>query len=85
VYLATEASEEIANRFVADIRNAFKPVRLFPLGGPAREQLGPGLRVTFRGSYAIYYRPEPDAVVIIRVLHGSRDLGALAERGGFIR
>jgi toxin ParE1/3/4 len=41
------------------------------------------LRVTFHGAYAIYYRPLADAVVIVRVLHGARDVGALAERGGF--
>jgi toxin ParE1/3/4 len=45
--------------------------------------LAPGLRVTFRGAYAIYYMPLPDAIVIIRVLHGARDVAALAERGGF--
>jgi toxin ParE1/3/4 len=41
------------------------------------------LRVTFHGAYAIYYRPMPDAVVIIRVLHGARDAAAIAMRGGF--
>jgi len=41
------------------------------------------LRVTFHGAYAIYYRPLPDAVVIVRVLHGARDVAALAEHGRF--
>jgi len=27
--------------------------------------------------------PLPDAVVIVRVIHGARDVEALAERGGF--
>jgi hypothetical protein len=27
--------------------------------------------------------PEPDAVVIVRVIHGARDIAAIAERGGF--
>jgi toxin ParE1/3/4 len=61
----------------------FEPVRHFPLAAPAREQFGPGLRVTFRDPYAIYYRPLADAVVIIRVLHGARDAAAIASRGGF--
>jgi toxin ParE1/3/4 len=39
--------------------------------------------VTFHGTHAIYYTPLPDAVVIIRVLHGARDAAALARRGGF--
>jgi len=58
-------------------------LRHFPLSGPAREQLAPGLRVTFRSPYAIYYMPGPEAVVIVRVVHGARDLPALAERGEF--
>jgi toxin ParE1/3/4 len=52
------------------------------MAAPAREQLAPGLRVTFYKAYAIYYRPLADAVVIIRVLHGARDIAALAEGGG---
>jgi toxin ParE1/3/4 len=39
--------------------------------------------VTFRGAYAIDYMPLADTVVIIRVLHGARDVAALAECGGF--
>jgi hypothetical protein len=27
--------------------------------------------------------PLPEAVVIVRVIHGARDIAALAERGGF--
>jgi toxin ParE1/3/4 len=58
-------------------------VRHSPLASPAREQFAPGLRVTFHGAYAIYYRPMPDAVVIVRVLHGARDAAAIAMRGEF--
>jgi toxin ParE1/3/4 len=48
-----------------------------------REQLAPGMRVTFHKSYAIYYRPLSDAVVIVRVIHGARDVAAISERGEF--
>ena len=58
-------------------------MRHFPLAAQAREQLAPGLRVTFHSPYAIYYRPLADAVVIIRVLHGARDVAAIAEQEGF--
>lgn len=74
----------MATRFVREMEAAFEPVRYFPLASPAREQSAPGLRVTFHGVYAIYYKPLPDAVVIIRVVHGARDVAALAERGGCI-
>lgn len=82
--LAIEASEHVATRFVATIEETFEPLRHFPLSGPAREPLAPGLRITFRSPYAIYYKPLTDAVVIIRVIHGARDIAAVAERGGFV-
>lgn len=81
--LQPSASEEIATRFVAAIELAFEPLRHFPLSGPAREQLAAGLRVFFHSPYAIYYKPLADAVVIVRVIHGARDVAALADRGGF--
>lgn len=82
-YLAVEASEEIANRFVNAVKAAFEPLRHFPLAGAARDHLAANLRVTFHGKYAIYYLPRPDALVIIRVVSGARDIAALVERGGF--
>jgi toxin ParE1/3/4 len=78
-----EASERAATRFVTAIWAHFEPLPHFPLSGPTREQLAPGLRVTFHSPYAIYYLPLPDALVIVRVIHGARDIAALAERGGF--
>lgn len=65
------------------IETHFEPLRHFPLSGAAREQLAPGLRVTFHSPYAIYYKPLAAAVVIIRVIHGARDVAALTKRGGF--
>ncbi len=47
-------------------------------------RLAPGLRVTFPSPYAIYYRPTADAVDIVRVVHGARDVTAIAARGGFL-
>ena len=83
VDIAGKASEAIASRFVAAVEAAFEPVRYFPLAAPSREQFAPGLRVTFHSPYAIYYRPLADAVVIVRVLHGARDVAAIAGQGGF--
>lgn len=68
---------------IKDIEAAFEPVRYFPLAAPARDRLGPGLRVTFHRDYAIYYQPRPGEIIIVRVLHGARDVAAIAERGWF--
>ena len=59
-------------------------MRHFPFAAPARDGLSPGLRVTFYRQYAIYYRPLADAIIIVRVLHGARDVAAIAAQGGLL-
>ncbi len=73
----------VATRFLVAIEATFEPVRYFPLAAPSRDHLAPGLRVTFHGPYAIYYRVVEDTIVIIRVVHGARDIAAIVARGGF--
>jgi hypothetical protein len=41
------------------------------------------LRVIFYEKYAIYYLPRPDEIIIVRVLHGSRDIAFITDEGGF--
>jgi toxin ParE1/3/4 len=81
--LARAAPEQVATQLVAAIEAHFEPLRHFPLSGAIREQLAQGLRVTFHTPYAIYYLALPDALVIVRVIHGARDIAAVAEGGGF--
>ena len=81
--IAADASVAIANRMIAAIQTACEPLRSFPFSGPAREHLALGLRVTFQHPYAIYYTAQPATVIIVRVLHGARDVDVIAERGGF--
>jgi toxin ParE1/3/4 len=69
---------------VAAIKSDFDQILTFPFSGPARDHLAPRLRVKFHGPYAIYYTPTARELVIIRVLHGARDMAAIAERGGFV-
>jgi len=82
-YLAEEASETTATRFVRKLYAACGRLMAFPLAYPERPQLAPGLRVVFHGNYAIYYQPDDDCVTVVRVLHGARDLAAIVEQGGF--
>jgi len=42
------------------------------------------LRAVFKHNYAIYYLPRDGELVVVRVLHGSRDLDAIVEEGGFL-
>ncbi|MCJ2060964.1 type II toxin-antitoxin system RelE/ParE family toxin [Methylobacterium sp. J-048] len=82
-YVAADASPAMADRLIARIEAACAPVRDFPQAGPSREQLAPGLRVVIERAYAIYYQHDEREIVIVRVLHGARDVDALAAHGGF--
>jgi toxin ParE1/3/4 len=48
-----------------------------PLLGPARPDIAPDLRYLVSLDYLILYRVRKDAVEIVRVLHGARNLSAL--------
>lgn len=72
-----------AARLIDKIRHDCDRMLHFPLAAPPRENFAQGLRVGFSGNYAIYYRHNEHELVIVRVLHGARDAGALAEHGGF--
>ncbi len=67
--------------FVRKIQSRFKPLLVHPELGPRRDDLSPGLRVHFHQKYALYYRHTDREVVIVRVLHGSRDARALLGEG----
>jgi len=62
---------------------AFERICEFPLRSPQRPQLGCDLRVAFSGRYAIYDRPTQEDIIVVRVLHGARDIDAIADEGGF--
>jgi toxin ParE1/3/4 len=72
-----------ATRFIDRIMLACEPLYHFPLAAPLRDHLATGLRAGFVGSYAIYYLHDERHLTIVRVLHGARDVAALAENGAF--
>jgi toxin ParE1/3/4 len=76
LYIATD-SIAAAERQVQSFERAERRLAEFPELGPARPDLRPGLRSWTVGAYLILYRIDPDALPIVRVLHGARDLRAL--------
>jgi toxin ParE1/3/4 len=42
--------------------------------GAVRDELIPNLRSFPVGNYLIFYKPLPDGIEVLRVLHGARDL-----------
>ncbi|MDR3793544.1 MAG: type II toxin-antitoxin system RelE/ParE family toxin [Terracidiphilus sp.] len=71
-------SFEIADRLIDSLTERFLLLVHHPHAGRARdEDLRPGLRSFPIDNYVIFYRIEGTSVLILRVLHGSRDLPAI--------
>ncbi|HEX9199253.1 MAG TPA: type II toxin-antitoxin system RelE/ParE family toxin [Acidobacteriaceae bacterium] len=81
-YIAIQSgSYEIADRLIDSIIDRFLLLATHPHIGRARdEDLRPGLRTFPVGDYIIVYRIQDHQVVILRVLHGSRNINALLGR-----
>jgi len=47
-----------------------------PRSGAERDDVLPGIRHKVSGQYITFYRTEGDGILILRVLHGKRDLTA---------
>ena len=79
LYVAKESSSiEIANRLIDTITDRFFVLASFPYIGRSRdEDFGPGCRTLAVGEYVIVYCIENEDALILRVVHGRRDLDAL--------
>jgi toxin ParE1/3/4 len=73
----------MATRFLSRLESRIRRAAAFPFSGAPRPQLARDLRVIFHQKYAVYYLVRPGELVIVRVLHGSRDISSVAGEGGF--
>ena len=82
LYVAKESgSLEVADRLIDEFVDRFCLLAGFPYLGRLREEdLGVGRRTLPVGEYVIIYRVENEHVLILRVVHGRRDLEALFAR-----
>ena len=82
-YAAKESgSIEIANRLIDTITERFFTLASFPYIGRSREEdFSPGYRSLAVGEYVIVYIVENEAPLILRVVHGRRQLEALFGAG----
>ena len=81
-YIVQESGNiEFARRQVASLADKFLLLSKHPEIGRARDvDLGPGRRTYPVDRYVIVYRILDVDVLILRVAHGSRDIGALLGR-----
>jgi toxin ParE1/3/4 len=72
------SSTDTADRLIESITERFFLLATYPHIGRRRdEDLRPGLRSFPVGEYIILYRFEGEDVLILHVMHGSRDIQAL--------
>lgn len=64
-----------ADRVVLSLIEAEDRLALFPELGRLRPDLPGQLRSWPVGAYLVFYRPTEAGIVVIRILHGARDLG----------
>jgi toxin ParE1/3/4 len=64
----------VASRYASDFKAAYRNLADFPKSGPVRPALGTAARVKFVYPYVIIYDCDADAVTVLRVLHGRRDI-----------
>jgi toxin ParE1/3/4 len=68
-YSGSRWGRERARRYVRDLRTKLELLREHPELGPPADQIRAGLRRYSYVSHHIFYRIEPDAVRIVRILH----------------
>jgi plasmid stabilization system protein ParE len=75
-YLEEHASNPIALRYAIDFDAAIDRIVDRPLAGSPRRQYGPDVRAVIIDPYLIFYATPPagDEVMVLRILHGSRDI-----------
>ncbi|ESY19836.1 MULTISPECIES: type II toxin-antitoxin system RelE/ParE family toxin [unclassified Mesorhizobium] len=74
-YIA-EHSPKGAMRLVDGLERRWTLLTLHPFSGAPRDDIAPGIRHLIVGEYVTLYRMGEDAIEIVRVLHGRRDIGA---------
>ena len=75
-YIA-EDSPEIAAGFIKQLVADIERIARLGVIGVARDGLRPGLRMHGFGRYCAYFRVADRHMIVVRVLHGARDLDGI--------
>jgi toxin ParE1/3/4 len=71
-YIANH-SPEAADGLLDTLYEKFELLARQPSLGQSRDRLRAGMRVVPAGKYVIYFEPDDNGIVVIRVLNGARD------------
>jgi toxin ParE1/3/4 len=72
--VASGRDDRTADRLVTLILDKCRSHAQVPEGGRLREELSAGLRSFPVKPYVVFYRPVEDTILVLRILHGRRDL-----------
>lgn len=72
-YIA-ESSPHYAREFLADLTAKISWIAEVDFTGSPRDHISAGLRALPYRQRCIYYRSYPEKIVILRVMHGARDI-----------
>lgn len=72
-YSFEEWGEVQADKYLDELGGGISKLAINPEIGIKRDYVREGYRVLFVGSHAVYYTVTPDAVHVVRVLHGRMD------------
>lgn len=70
---------EFADQCLDELQQKFLQLQQFPGLGRSREDLAPGLRTVVVREVVILYRSLEGLLVIVRVIHGRRDLKRIVQ------
>jgi toxin ParE1/3/4 len=69
-----ERNPDAADRLAEAIDARCARIANFPEIGRSRDDLAPGLRSVVIDRYVLFYRASEEAISMVRVLHGARDI-----------
>ncbi|MFI5459737.1 MAG: type II toxin-antitoxin system RelE/ParE family toxin [Isosphaerales bacterium] len=72
--IASDRDQRTADRVVTQIFDKCHNHAQFPESGRLREELSRGLRSFPVRPYVVFYSPFEDTILVLRILHGRRDL-----------
>ena len=74
-YIAADNPRRAAS-FVQALRQQCERIAHNPAGYRLRPELGEGIRSCAHGRYVVFFIASANEVVVVRILHGARDLAA---------
>jgi toxin ParE1/3/4 len=70
----SKQSPKAALRVIDAFEQRWRLLALYPFSGASRDDIGAGIRHVAVGEYLTFYRVGAEAVEILRVLHGRRNI-----------